>query len=167
MKDRTMTMKIKSIYIVSVILLLILPGVETKAQDDNDIRDKIEKIKIEKLIKRLNLDESTASVFTDKYKSFSREIRDLNQQRLQAYKLMVENLETGNGLDTLVDQVLSIENVINQKRMDFAQDLKKMLTPKQIATMIIFERRFNAQVRNLIKNYIKEKQQGKLKQNNN
>lgn len=166
MKNRTMSIKIKYLFIVSVVALLILSGIEIKAQDGNNIIDKIEKIKIEKLIKRLNLDESTSSVFTEKYKAFSKEIRELNQQRLQAYKLMVENLETGNGLDTLVDKVLSIENEINQKRMDYAQELKTMLTPKQIATMIIFERRFNAQVRNLIRNYIKEKKLEKLDQNN-
>lgn len=154
--------KIKYSCILFVLALLILPGIELKAQDaGDDFRDKIEKIKIEKLIKRLNLDESTAAVFTDKYKSFSKVIRELNKKRLTAYKSMVENLESGSGLDTLVNQVLNIENEINQNRMDFAEELKKMLTPKQLATMIIFERRFNNQVRILLRDYLKEKKDEK------
>ncbi len=162
-----MLIKVKYINILCVAALLLVPASVLKAQvGGEEIREKIEKIKLEKLVKRLDLDESTAMQFTEKYKDFSSEIRDLNQQRLKAYKLMAENLESGNGLDTLVDQVLNIENQINQKRMDFAAELKTMLTPKQIATMIIFERRFNTIVRGLIQDYLKEKKEMKQNQNN-
>jgi hypothetical protein len=120
---------------------------------NDDIRDKIEKIKLEKLIKKLDLDDKTAEIFTEKYKNFVSVIKNLNQKRVSAYKLMLENLESGNGLDTIVNQVLDYESRIARERDDFVADLKTILTPKQIATMIVFERKFNSELKKILQNY--------------
>jgi hypothetical protein len=137
-------------------LMLFVFSIYTNGQVKNgNIRDKIEKIKLEKLIKKLDLDDKTAEIFTEKYKNFVSVIKDLNKKRVSAYKLMLENLETGNGLDTLVDQVLDYESQIAKERDDFAEDLKTVLTPKQIATMIVFERKFNTELKKILQNYRK------------
>jgi hypothetical protein len=143
-------------YKISLFLSVILFAftVCTYGQVKNDgIRDKIEKIKMEKLINKLGLDDMTAEVFTQKYKNFVSVIKDLNQKRVKTYKLMIENLQSGNGLDTLVDQLLDYESKIAKERDNFAADLKTILTPKQIATMIVFERKFNAQLKKILQNY--------------
>jgi hypothetical protein len=143
-------------YKISLLLSVILFAftVCTYGQVKNDgIRDKIEKIKMEKLINKLGLDDMTAEVFTQKYKNFVSVIKDLNQKRVKTYKLMIENLQSGNGLDTLVDQLLDYESKIAKERDNFAADLKTILTPKQIATMIVFERKFNAQLKKILQNY--------------
>lgn len=119
----------------------------------DDFRDKIENIKIEKLIKKLALSDNDASLFTDKYKAYSKEIRELNQKRFKTYRLMVQNLESGSGIDTLVKMVMSYENELNDKREAFANDLMTFLTPQQMAIMIVFEKRFNNEIRKLLKDY--------------
>jgi hypothetical protein len=119
----------------------------------DDFREKIENIKIEKLIKKLALDDNNAAVFSDKYKSYSKEIRELNQKRNKTYRLMVENLDSGSGIDTLVNLVMKYENELNNKRQAFANDLMAFLTPQQMATLIIFEKRFNNEIRKLLKDY--------------
>jgi Asp-tRNA(Asn)/Glu-tRNA(Gln) amidotransferase C subunit len=132
------------------------------AQDKDDkFRDKIEKIKIEKLIKKLELDDNTAEIFITKYKDFSKLIKDLNKKRFAAYRLMVENLESGSGLDTLVEHVLGYESLINDEREKFAEDLKTILNLKQIATMIVFERKFNNEIRKLLKDFKQENKKNK------
>jgi len=126
------------------------------AQVKNDnIRDKIETIQLEKLIKKLGLDDETAEVFTEKYKNFVSVIKDLNQKRVKTYKLMVAKLESGDGLDTLVDRLIDYESQIAKERDNFAADLKTILSSKQIATMIVFERKFNAQLKKILQNYKK------------
>jgi hypothetical protein len=135
------------------ILLFFALTFEAKAQ--NDFGDRIEKIKLDKMIKKLNLDENTTQTFTERYKSFSSKIRELNKKRFNAYKLMVENLESGSGLDTLVSQVISYEEEIISERVNFAEDMKTLLTTKQVATMIIFERKFNNEIRKLLKDFKK------------
>jgi hypothetical protein len=68
---------------------------------------------------------------------------------------MAANLESGDGLDTLVDRLLEYESRIAKERDDFAADLKTILTDKQIATLIVFERKFNAQLKKILQNYRK------------
>lgn len=144
----------KLLFYLVVFLFAVSSGVNAQVKNDN-IRDKIEKIKLEKLIKRLELDDETAEVFTVKYKNFVSVIKELNQKRVQTYKLMVSNLESGDGLDTLVDKLLDYESRIAKERDDFASDLKTILTSKQIAVMIVFERKFNAQLKKILQNYRK------------
>lgn len=145
---------------IFTVLFFMLFSIEVFAQGV-DFRDKIEKIKLEKLIKKLNLDENTAQTFSEKYKTFTGRIKELNKKRFLAYKLMGENLESGNGLDTLVNQVIDYEDEINKERMSFAEEMKLMLSPKQLATMIIFERKFNIEIRKLLKDIAKERKKNK------
>ena len=148
--------------VIAAVFIVLSANPALNAQEKGDkFRDKIEKIKIEKLINKLELDENSAEVFTAKYKDFSRLIKDLNRKRFNAYKLMVENLESGSGLDTLVDQVIGYETQINDEREKFAEDLKTILSPKQIATMIVFERKFNNELRKLLKDYKMENKKNK------
>lgn len=123
------------------------------AQDG--FREKIEDIKLEKLTSKLDLDETTKETFIDKYKSFSKSMRQLNQKRAKAYKLMTENIESGNGLDTLVANLLLYESEISDKRSEFVNDMTTILTSQQIAKMIIFERKFNGEIKKLLKQYQK------------
>lgn len=148
--------------IIAAVFIVFSLNPALNAQEKGDkFRDKIEKIKIEKLINKLELDDNSAEVFTAKYKDFSKLIRDLNKKRFKAYRLMVENLESGSGLDTLVDQVIGYETQINDEREIFTEDLKTILTPKQIAIMIVFERKFNNEIRKLLKDYKKENKRKK------
>ncbi len=141
------------------ILALMLSLKPVFAQDD--IREKIQEIKLEKLTKKLELDETTKSTFIEKYKAFSTSIKELNKKRAKAYKLMTENIESGDGLDSIVNQLLDYEAQINQKREDFAADMKSILTSQQIAKMIVFERKFNNEIKKLLKQYQKDNKKEK------
>ena len=146
-----------------LIIALVLTGFMTSivwAQDNGDkFRDKIEKIKLEKLVKKLELDDNTAEKFKAKYKDFSAEVRDLNQKRVEAYKQMLEDLKNGSPVDSSLNKVLDYENQLYKARESFAEDLKTILTPKQIAIMIVFERKFNTELKKILKDYIQDKKQ--------
>ncbi len=126
------------------------------AQNNGDnIRDKIEKIKLEKMVRKMDLDDQTAATFKEKYKEFSSTLGELTKKRARAYLEMTQNIESGNGIDSLLDEILSLESQIDKARLDFLTDLKTFLTGKQIAVMIIFERKFNTQLRKLLQDYRK------------
>jgi len=122
----------------------------------DDIRDKIEDIKLDKLTKKLELDETTKATFIDKYKSFSRSMREMNKKRAATYRLMTENIESGNGLDSIVNQVIENEKEITRKREDFVSDMQQILSAQQLAKMIVFERKFNTEVKKLLKQFQKD-----------
>lgn len=139
--------------LVSAICFLTLSGSSIYSQDG--FREKIEDIKLDKLTAKLELDETTKETFIEKYKSFSRSMRSLNQLRAKTYKLMTENIESGNGLDTLVAKLLVYEAEISDKRSEFVNDMTTILTSQQVARMIVFERKFNGEIKKLLKQYQK------------
>ena len=141
-------------YNIAVLLIMALLFSKV-AYSQDEFREKILEIKLEKLTTKLELDEGTKSIFIDKYKAFAGSMRELNQKRAKTYKLMTENIEGGSGLDTLVSQLLEYEEQINGKRADFVADMKTILTSKQIAKMIVFERKFNNEIKKLLKQYQK------------
>lgn len=149
------TYKILTLFILAISLSL-KPAI---AQDD--FREKLQEIKLEKLTKKLELDENTKNTFIDKYKAFSSSIKELNQKRAKSYKLMTENIESGNGLDSILNQILDYEEQINQKRVDFVKDMKSILTSQQLAKMIVFERKFNNEIKKLLKQYQKDNKKEK------
>jgi len=142
----------------NIFLLLVFTcmvfGSSAIAQDD--FREKLQEIKLEKLTAKLELDENTKTVFIEKYKLFTSEMKTLNKKRAKTYKLMTENIESGNGLDSIVDQLLDCEEQINAKREAFVDDMKTILSGRQIARMIIFERKFNNELKKLLKQYQKD-----------
>lgn len=145
----------KKTYKILVLLLFfgLLSHGPALAQDD--FREKLQEIKLEKLTKKLELDDNTKSVFIDKYKAFSSDMKDLNKKRAKTYKLMTENIESGNGMDSIVNQLLDYEEQINDKREAFVTDMRSILTAQQIAKMIVFERKFNNEIKKLLKQYQK------------
>jgi hypothetical protein len=69
---------------------------------------------------------------------------------------MTENVESGTGLDSIVSKLIEYENAITQMRTDFIADIQSMLNAQQIAKMIIFERKFNNEIKKILKQYQKE-----------
>jgi hypothetical protein len=146
-----------------ILLIFIIAGIAgfancLCAQDkDNDFREKIQKIKLDKLVKKLELDTITAVTFKDKYMDYVKELREVNKKRINVYIDITQNLGSGEGLDTLVDQLISLEKQMNEMKENFTSDLRSMLTPKQFAIMIIFERKFSEEIKKLLKDYKKGK----------
>ncbi len=139
-----------------LVLLLFFGIVSLKpAYAQDDFREKLQEIKLEKLTKKLELDDNTKLVFIDKYKAFASDMKDLNKKRAKTYKLMTENIESGNGMDSIVNQLLDYEEQINNKREAFVTDMKSILSSQQIAKMIVFERKFNNEIKKLLKQYQK------------
>ncbi len=144
-----------------LLLVLFLAACIKPVYAQDDFREKLQEIKLEKLTKKLDLDETTKSVFTDKYKEFTDDMRELNRNRAKTYKQMTENIESGNGLDSIVNQLLDYENKIEARRDVFISDMKTILSAKQIAKMIVFERKFNNEIKKLLKQYQKDNKKEK------
>lgn len=146
----------KLILLILFILGFLIADYSIAQDDKDDFRTKIEKIKIEKLVKKLDLDKSSEDIFIIKYKEFSRKIRELNKKRIGLVKQVEDNLDSGQGLDSLITEMLNVEQQITTARKDYAEDLKTILTAKQIATMVIFEKNFALELRKVLREYKKE-----------
>jgi hypothetical protein len=144
------------IYIITLVLLILFLN-NYYCYSQEDILDKIHKIKLEKLVDKLEIEGSKAELFRNLYTSYVSEIRELNIQRVKAYKLMTESIENSEKLDSIINSLFDIEQKIHERKKLFFEEIKTVLSTKQIAKMIIFERKFNNEIRKLIKEYKKNK----------
>ncbi len=156
-----MRKKILPIYIV-LLAIVCLSYTNGAAQNDgDDFRSKLEKIKLEKLVNKLELDKSTEDFFIQKYKDFHKSIGGLNKKRGKIVKQIEKNLDNNESLDTLINRMLDVEQEITTERKNFADDLKTFLTTKQIAQMIVFEKNFALELRKILKEYRRDKKMDK------
>jgi len=143
--------------IILILFLYLFAGHCAAQSDGDDFRSKIEKIKLDKMVNKLNLDKSTQDIFVQKYKDFHQSIGESNKKRAKIVKQIEKNLDNGSSLDTLINQMFDLEQDITSKRKSYADDLKTSLTTKQIAQMIIFEKNFALELRKILKGYRRDK----------
>ena len=143
--------------IILISFLYLFAGHCAAQSDGDDFRSRIEKIKLEKLVNKLELDKSTEDVFVQKYKDFHQSIGESNKKRAKIVKQIEKNLDKGSSLDSLINQMFDVEQEITSKRKSFAEDLKTFLTSTQIAEMIIFEKNFALELRKILKEYRRDK----------
>ena len=113
-----------------------------------------------KLIEVLGLNEDTAVRFFARRNENQKKMKDILDQR----DGMIQNLEDGiRGSSQIseaaykeqVNNFLFIESSISKERENFLRSLSDLLTPKQIAILIVFESRFRKEVRETLMNRFK------------
>jgi hypothetical protein len=138
----------KSIFLI---IILIVFSISLKAQEDSSMtnsRTRLRKAIKEKLMEKLNIDGATA----DKVIKLSNEqrkiISEYAKEKRQTIKYIEDNPDAGD-IMAKINGLLEIDDKINKSRKDFLEELKTILTPKQIAQSIIFQK-------NLRKLFLKE-----------
>lgn len=150
----------KSIYLsyrIIIACLCILPVALLYGQDDEMDRPalkRLEQLKKVKLIEALDLNEDQAIKFFTREKDY----------RLAERKLIKERIHTADDLEILVKtdtreaeiikkvgEISEIEKKIITTRWDFLNSVRDVLTPKQIGQLVLFERKFQQEVRRILR----------------
>lgn len=113
---------------------------------------KIEQWEKIKLIETLNLDEETAVRFFTRKRENQLKVKEILDQRDAALDELENEIKNGSQKDEAVykDQVnklISLESRITSERENFIKSLGDLLTPLQIAKLIVFESKFRREVR--------------------
>lgn len=128
-------------------------GMQHRSQRAQERINELEKIK---LMEALNLDEDTMVKFFAKRKEFQDKVRDLNQQKEDKLDQLQDALNADNsGKDEQffkksIDDIKSIELNIAKAKNDYFSSLKDVLDQKQIAKLMVFERNFRRELRDII-----------------
>lgn len=119
-------------------------------------REKIEELERVKLIETLDMNEETSIKFFGRRKDFNDKMRDLSNQRDtkldQLQKLIDDDTEDKNeqAYKRQIDDIVSIEKEITRTKAEFFRSLKDILSYRQISKMMVFERNFRRELRDLI-----------------
>jgi hypothetical protein len=115
-------------------------------------REKIEQLRKMKLIETLGLDEEKSVRFISRYSKHQEQVRALYLER----GTLIDNLEEAvkdsrdSEYPKLIDGIFVIERKILDTRIDFIKNLSDILSKKQQAKFLVFERNFNRDLRDMI-----------------
>ncbi|MEO6938702.1 MAG: hypothetical protein ABI444_00955 [Candidatus Kapaibacterium sp.] len=126
-----------------------------------ELREKIEKVKYQKLQENLGLDGASAPKFFAIYRPAEQDIQGLVKQRIEAMEKL-NQLTKGAHADGDVDPVMTtidqLTHKIQDRQAQLDVDLRPILSPRQRARLLVFEQEFNHRVREqVIKNRLRER----------
>ncbi len=118
--------------------------------------ERVEQFKKIRLMEVLNLDEQNSIKFFARYNKYQEQLRDIRKKQVvalgqvQAFrKSKADDAEYGK----TIDELLSLERQINDAKSKYVDELKQVLTGKQLAEYLVFEMRFQQNLRELAREF--------------
>jgi len=128
--------------------------------NDEDPREIIEKVMIYRLTQELDLTTEQALKFFPKLKDMRKMERDFNRERMEVIGEL-EKLVKDSAMDKEIEKVIEKYKDMHDKRLiaqtRMLDEIKDILTPLQQAKFLIFQERFEREIRELIKEVRKHK----------
>ncbi len=148
-------MKIKMILVVLIVMSLTLYSQSDDKKKSTRHSKKYEQLEKIKLLEILNLDEESSIKFFVRRNQSREKIHQLINDLNTVYSELETLLETekeskSKYYDLLIEKALSIDKKIIEEKYYSLKSLSDILTKEQIAKVILFDRNFKKDVRNLL-----------------
>jgi Spy/CpxP family protein refolding chaperone len=121
---------------------------------NREVRRQLEQIKIWQMTQDMNLPTDKAEKFFPLYNNYNSQLRDINSERIDAIKsldsLLKDNSETPE-IKKKIEQVLNIDAQLAEQHRKFIQALGEILSPIEVAKYIVFEQKFDREIRQRIR----------------
>jgi len=113
-------------------------------------RKHLEQLRILKMLELLDLSEDQEVPFLTAFNSMRQEQHGLEQQTQAVLDSLADEIHSGSAsegrLNTLIDRAKSLEQEKFRRLMVFMDEARTMLTPEQMAKLLIFQKRFEAEL---------------------
>jgi hypothetical protein len=147
----------KSIYLM-LVMSLLFSGINYSQRGkwhDEKLKGKFEQLEKIKLIETLGMDEETTLRFFSRkaeYQKMQEEIQQQIQSKIDQLELIFKSgrAATTEEIKTSVNDINAMQIQLEKNRAEFINSLTDILSYDQIAKLVIFERRFRDEIRNLI-----------------
>jgi hypothetical protein len=138
-------------------VLLLCPVRDLGAQQRmhrKDRVDRIERLKQMRLMEDLQLGEEESVRFMARRKEHEEKMRGLEEERDRILDDLAVSLEDKVGdekIGTASDRVLETDRKMFEERKRYQDEMRKLLTPEKYARLLLFERDFQSQVRDAMR----------------
>ena len=144
-------------------LMLLLPLIvfgQRPNQMGGRSAERLDSFKKVRMLEALKLDEETGLKLINRYNEHREAVKGLEQERMNVVekleKQTASNASDGEYLAAF-KELAEIERKIAEARSRYVGELKDVLTPKQIAEYLVFEKNFVREIRNTIRDVQKER----------
>jgi hypothetical protein len=132
------------------------PAVRGKAAE------RVEQYKKIRMMEVLGMDEQTSIRFFARYNKNVEMMKDLRQRQVHALT-EIQKLRKSKASDSeyakVIAELRSLEDQVNQTKSKYVDELKVVLTNKQLAEYLVFELRFQQNLRELVRDVQQRKQE--------
>jgi len=131
--------RLKIFIALAFIIFLYSPSYSQIDTSKQEFRLKMEKVVKEKFKNKLKIDDKTTDEFFIIFKENKKAAADLNKQRRSALEYIEDNPEASD-IGTKIDNLISLEKSSAELKSNYLTNLKKILTPSQIAQAMKFQK---------------------------
>jgi hypothetical protein len=135
-------------------LFLTVAAQDAKPPVQGKAAERVEQFKKIRIMEVLGLDEQTSIKFFARYNKNLEVMKDLRQKQVQALA-RVQTMKKGKASDNdyagVIGELRSLEDQVSQTKSKYIDDLKDVLTNKQLAEYLVFELRFQQNLRDLVR----------------
>jgi len=148
-------MKVMTFVILASLFFSTILFAQKGKWQDEELRAKFENLEKIKLIETLQMDEETTLRFfarQSEHKTQQEQIQDkirTNTDNLEDL-LQSEKTVTAEELKSKINEINNLQLQLEKNRVEFINSLSDILSYKQVAQLIIFEKRFRNEVRKMI-----------------
>lgn len=145
------------ITLLAIILLTSISFPQKMEERGMKHRGKLEQLEKIKLIEALDLDEETSIRFFSRRNESRKEIQELEIRTDDIISELEKSFNNGDKSKDdlqkrLTSDLLKTRESIETKRNQFINSLNDILTTEQIAKIIVFEKKFRDEIRNVLLN---------------
>lgn len=122
--------------------------------------EQLESLKKVRMLEAVKLDEQTGVKLINRYSKNRETIWELELERRKIMDKLAEQLQANASdadLQKIFDELVAVEKKITDVRLNYLNELKEILTPKQMAEYLVFERNFAKEIRNAARGIRRER----------
>lgn len=155
----------KKLHVVALIFTLsLMICTILLAQDQPPMRgpaaERIDQFKKVRLMETLKMDEETSIRFFSRYNKYTESLRTIQKEHNELVD-QLQKLNNSNASNSEIEQAIKdigmIEEKIAETRSKFLVELKEVISIKQIAEYVVFERNFNRNLREIMRDIARER----------
>ncbi len=141
--------------IISITLLPWMIYSQNRDEHHKEIRDKIEQLEKIKLLETLKMDEQTTLKFFARRTGFRDNLKNLMDKEDNLLDKMDEFIKSSKDKSNsqyqeMIDQYFDLEQKICDAKKSFISSLTDILTQEQIAKLLVFQKKFREEVREIL-----------------
>ncbi|MEX2116338.1 MAG: hypothetical protein WEB37_05580 [Bacteroidota bacterium] len=149
-----------------LITAVLVPGI-LSAQDQMPMRgpgaERVEQFKKIRLMEELKLDEATSIKFFARYNSHQEELRKLNKKRndiIDELQILRRRNVSDAEYEKTLQELKGLADPAVEVRLKFFNEISEVLSPKQVAEYVIFERNFVQNLREIMREMQQQRRGG-------
>ncbi len=122
--------------------------------------DRVEHFKKIRMLEAMKLDEETGLKLVSRYTKHRESVKQLEESRTGVVERLESMLRSGASdadLQKQFNEFYDADRRITDARKKYLEDLKEILTVKQIAQYMVFEKNFMSEMRDLVRDVQKER----------